>query len=133
MIKSIAPDRKGDCFGYGHYGASRGENRTHNGKDYACWPRSKIFSPIIGEVSKLGYPYGDDMSFRYVQITNKAGFQVRIFYVDPLVKVGELVNGDTIIGSSQKLGERYPCITEHVHLEVKDLQGKFIDPRELGL
>jgi len=132
MIKLIAPQRKSDCFGQGHYGASRG-SRKHNGEDHACTPESKVFSPVDGKITKLGYPYGDDLSFRYVQITTEIGYNVRVFYVEPDVEVGEFVTKDTIIGRSQKLGDRYPDINEHVHLEVKDPQGKFINPEDIGL
>lgn len=137
-MKLIAPLRKRDAFGCGHFGASRGKNSkgdkiTHKGIDHACIPDSKVLSPVRGEVTKLGYPYADDLSFRYVQITTKEGYNVRVFYVSPLVKVGNYITEDTIIGTSQKLGDRYPKITEHVHLEIKDLQGKFIDPKDLNL
>lgn len=138
-MKFIAPLRGRDSYGFGHFGASRG-SRKHNGVDHVCVPGSKIFSPVEGEVTKLGYPYGDDLSLRYVQITTKEGYNVRVFYVKPFVSVGDLITDDDIIGSSQKLGDRYPIdkdhplgITEHVHLEVKDLQGKYIDPKDLGL
>jgi len=131
-MKLIAPLRGRDCFGLGHFGASRGE-RTHNGVDHACIPNSQIFSPVEGEVTKLGYPYGNDLSFRYVQITTKEGYNVRVFYVKPRVSEGDHVNEDDIIGVSQELGKRYPKITEHVHLEVKDMQGRYVDPGDLNL
>lgn len=130
---AILPMRKPDSFGMGHYGASRG-SRTHNGIDYACYTGSQIFAPISGEVSKIGYPYGDDLSFRYIQITTKCQKNVRVFYVEPDVKIGDLVTKDkTLLGKSQKLGDRYKEITEHIHLEVKNMQGNFIDPKDLGL
>ena len=51
-----------------------------------------------------------------------------------MVAVDEFVTKETILGSAQDLSKRYPNdITPHVHLEVKDLQGVFIDPIELGL
>ena len=132
-MKIIAPMRKPDLFGMGHYGASRGD-RKHNGIDYACYPGSNILAPISGGVSKIGYPYGDDISFRYVQITTKDQKNVRVFYVDPDVKIGDLVLADkTMIGKSQELGKRYKGITEHIHLEVKDMRGNYIDPKELKL
>lgn len=131
-MKILASQRKSDSFGGGHYGASRG-NRKHNGKDYACYPESKVFSPVVGQVTRLGYPYSDDTSFRYVQITTREGYDVRVFYVDPLVVLNEQVNESSIIGSSQELGKRYPEITEHVHLEVKGKNGQFINPGDLNL
>ena len=144
-MKLIAPLRERDSYGLGHFGASRGKNSkgekiNHNGIDHECVPGSQIFSPVEGEVTKLGYTYTNDLSFRYVQITTKEGYNVRVFYVKPFVSLGDYVTDNDIIGSSQKLGDRYPVdkdhplgISEHVHLEVKDLQGKFIDPKDLGL
>ncbi len=67
MIRILAKERVMDTWGSGHFGASRGE-RTHIGIDYACSPGSQILAPCIGEVTKLGYPYSNDLSFRYVEI-----------------------------------------------------------------
>ena len=132
MIKLIAPLRDSDSYGFGHFGASRG-TRKHNGVDHACIPNSQILSPVKGKVTKLGYPYSDDLSFRYVQITTKEGYHVRVFYIEPSVSEGDQVNEDDIIGTSQELGKRYPAITEHIHLEVKGANGKFINPEDIGL
>jgi len=131
-MKLILPPRRKDIFGCGHFGASRG-NRTHNGIDYACTPESKIFSPVEGKVTKLGYPYSDDLYFRYVQVTTKEGYNVRVFYVEPFIVVGDYVNESVIIGASQSLDKRYPNITEHIHLEIKGVNGQFIDPQDLNL
>lgn len=131
-MKILASQRKSDSFGSGHYGASRG-SRKHSGVDYACYPKSKIFSPVTGQVTKLGYPYADDTSFRYVQVTTREGYDVRVFYVNPSVNLNDQVNENSIIGSSQELGKRYPEITEHVHLEIKGKNGKFVNPMELNL
>lgn len=131
-MKILAAMRVHDSFGSGHYGASRG-SRKHNGKDYACYPNSKIFSPVSGKVTKIGYPYSNDLSFRYVQITTAEGYNVRVFYIEPSVKLNDIVDENRLIGSSQELGIRYPKITEHVHLEVKGKNGKFVNPEELNL
>jgi len=131
-MRVLSPQRYVDCYGAGHYGASRG-SRTHNGVDYACYPCSKVYSPVYGEVTKLGYPYRDDLSFRYVQITTNKGYKVRVFYIEPFLALGDHVDVNTVIGESQLLGDRYPDITEHVHLEVKDPDGRFVNPKELGL
>ena len=126
-----APKRTQDVFGSGSYGASRG-TRKHNGIDYACYPDSAVFAPATGIITKIGYPYADDLSFRYVQITTEDGLDYRIFYISPIVGLNDFVTRDhTIIGISQKLGDRYPDITEHVHFEVK-VDGVFVNPEELG-
>lgn len=135
----IAPKRETDTYGSGHYQAPRG-NRKHNGQDYACAVGSKVLSPVNGLVSKLGYAYADDLSFRYVQITDEEGVDTRVFYIEPVVSVGYRVSQTSTLGISQKLSDRYPKdekhktpITEHFHVECfKRKEGKkhYIDPLE---
>lgn len=113
------PLRGYDRHGSGAWLAPRG-SRTHNGIDYACYPGTLILAPVSGVVTKLGYPYSDDISFRYVQITSDDDCAHRIFYVLPSVDVGDLVSEDlTVIGEAQDLTERYPGITNHTHYEIK--------------
>ena len=117
MLKFIGTIREQDNYGRGEYGAPRG-SRKHNGVDICAAPESIVMSPVSGTVSKLGYPYSDDLSFRYVQITDDFGYLVRFFYVDPAVAVGEMVMEGWPVGKVQTLQKRYPGITDHVHLEV---------------
>lgn len=129
MITAKLKKRGTDKWGSGEFGASRGD-RTHNGIDYACEPGTQICAPCGGEVTKLGYPYGDDLSFRYVEITDIEGRRHRIFYVEPTVEVGSRVAEGWVIGKSQKLWARYPGITEHVHYEVM-LGDEYLDPEDV--
>lgn len=126
-MKAILVQRNSDKWGEGHYGASRGD-RKHVGIDYCCSPGSIILAIKGGRVTKLGYAYGDDLSFRYIEITDAAGYAARYFYVEPSIKEGDMVFHSDMIGNSQKLGDRYDEITEHVHFEVKDPEGNYIDP-----
>ena len=127
MIHLITPKRGTDNWGSGEFGAPRGD-RKHRGIDYAALPGSLVLSPVTGTVTKLGYPYSDDLEFRYVQITSEDGADHRVFYVDPNVKVGDRVfQGRSVIGEAQDLTGRYPGITPHVHYEIK-LNGSYIDP-----
>lgn len=126
MIRIELNKRTPDKYGEGHFKASRG-SRDHNGVDYNCPPKSKVLSLCSGIVSKIGYTYSDDLSFRYVEIASNSNHKVRILYVDPWVKVGDTVDQSTVLGLSQKLGVRYPGIGEHVHLEIRE-KGKIIDP-----
>lgn len=130
MIKVIPPFRGIDEHGSGAYKASRG-NHTHNGVDFAVAPSSQILSPVEGIVTKLGYAYEDDLSFRYVQITDQFKNDWRLFYVSPLVSVGDLVANEMIVGRSQTLLKRYPGITPHMHLEIKNEFGVYMNPMEL--
>lgn len=117
-----------DSQGCGHFGASRG-TRKHNGIDLVCIPGTKVQSLVTGRVSKIGYPYAghDKRKIRYVQVTC-GDYDFRVFYVNPMVEVGQLVNTDSILGFSQTLDVFYPDITEHVHLEIKDKNGSYVDP-----
>lgn len=119
-------ERKCDGHGCGHYGARRG-TRTHKGIDLVCRPLEPVFSPIAGTVTKVGYPYGDDLSYRYVEISDH-GYAFRVFYVEPQVEQGQQVSKGSVIGEAQDLRTRYQGITPHVHLEIKNSDGEFIDP-----
>lgn len=122
--------RECDVHGCGFFGANRGE-RQHKGVDISMNPGELVMSPISGIVTKVGYPYSDDLSYRYVQI-HKDGYDFRLFYVEPLVDVGETIDFNSVIGYVQNLGSRYPGITEHVHLEIK-YNGNFVDPTPVFL
>jgi len=117
-----------DKQGCGHFGASRG-TRKHNGIDLVCLTGDDIQSPVNGIVTKIGYPYGaeDKLHIRYVQVTC-GDYDFRVFYIKPMVEVGQLVNTNSVLGFAQELGCFYPGITEHVHLEIKDKNGCYVDP-----
>lgn len=125
------PERKCDGHGCGHYGASRG-TRKHNGIDLSCKPLTGVNSPVAGTVTKIGYPYSDDLSYRYVEISNQ-GYAFRVFYIDPMVEKGQTVSKNSIIGEAQDLRDRYKGITNHVHFEIKNADGEFIDPTPVML
>lgn len=128
VIKTRLRRRMQDRWGLGHFGAPRGD-RAHNGQDYCCPPGSDVLSPVDGLITKLGYPYSDDASFRYVQITDLAGRDHRIFYVEPCVWVGQRIHDGDSIGQSQDLNDRYPEISQHIHYEIR-YKGEFLDPEE---
>ncbi|MCH9735882.1 MAG: M23 family metallopeptidase [Actinomycetia bacterium] len=129
--------RTSDSYGSGYFGASRG-SRKHNGVDLCCDPNSTVCSNVSGTVTKLGYPYADDLSFRYVQVQDSSNRNHRFYYVNPSVELNdEIMIGDEI-GRSQELGIRYPKndkrplgIQEHVHYEVVvyvDGKKNYLDP-----
>lgn len=124
-----AAPRTWDDFGSGAYGASRdGGVRHHAGVDYVAEAGQSVKAPISGYVTRIGYAYDDDLSFRYVEITNPAlRYQARVLYVSPDVAVGDTVRLGQAIGEAQTLQGRYPGITDHVHLEVSRLGEGHID------
>jgi len=129
-MKANLKKRKSDKWGQGHFGAPRGD-RKHNGIDYACLEGSEILSPVDGQVTKHGYPYADDLSFRYVQITNGER-KHRIFYVDPILPIGRIIKEGDVIGTAQDLEQRYPEITPHIHYEIM-IGDKYLDPENQSL
>ena len=118
-----------DSWGQGHYGASRGD-RTHKGIDYVAEVGAEVYPDVSGIVTKIGYPYSDDLSYKYVQISS-GGYHYRYFYLEPVVLVGQAVSPDTVIGTVQNLDRRYAGITPHVHKEVKDESGNYYNPEEV--
>lgn len=122
-----------DIHGCGEFGASR-IHGSHRGTDYIAGLGSTgtgqdILAVRGGMVSKIGYPYWDDLSYRYVEITTLDGYRIREFYVSPIdgLKRGSLVEAGQVIGTYQSLQRRYPEITDHVHVEIMK-NGKHIDP-----
>lgn len=129
-MKAVLPVRTQDPWGDGAYQARRG-TRKHNGIDYCCPPKSMVLAQKGGTITKLGYAYKDDVSFRYVEIKDHLDEYARYFYVEPSLQVNDRVMMGGIIGHSQKLGDRYKGITEHVHFECFELvDGKreYFDP-----
>ena len=114
-----------DAYGSGAFGASR-TGHIHAGVDYVAHAGQRVFAPIAGHVTRIGHPYSDDASFRYVEITNpQTGYKARVMYVGPQVREGERVDLGEEIGRAQTLQRRYPRgITDHVHLEIARLNGR---------
>lgn len=115
--KGVLPLRGADSWGSGAYGAPRG-SRKHKGIDYAASPGTVLESNVAGRVTKLGYPYGDDLSFRYVEVTSEDGYRHRFFYVYPRVGRGDVVAAGDVLGVVQDSTGRYEGITNHVHYEI---------------
>lgn len=128
MLTVLTTPRNIDSFGSGHYGASRG-SRIHNGEDVNAAYNSVLLSPVVGVVTKLGYCYKNDASYRYVQVTDVDDFDWRFFYVKPSILMGATVELETKLGFVQNLDFRYKGISNHIHLEIKDKDGNFIDPK----
>ena len=141
MIFATLPKRGADSYGDGSYQAPRG-GRKHKGIDYACFAETVIYTPVNGFVTKLGYPYDDDLDFdgkpdfTYVEVTTPAGLRHRIFYITQEVKLGQRVDrGITRLGVSQTLQVKYPVdkdhpggIIDHVHYEILMMNGQPLDP-----
>ena len=131
MIKLTTPLRELDSFGSGAFHAGRGK-RIHQGVDFLATAGSKVHAILGGIVTKLGYTYSDDLSYRYIEITDKHDYRLRYYYVLPSVELGAVILADDIIGEVQNLDYRYKGIPNHIHFEIKnpDNDSDRIEPKE---
>lgn len=121
-----------DAFGSGQFGAIRDAGkRRHEGVDYVAAPGAEVHAPISGQIARLAYAYGGQGGYRVVEIVNpETKINARVFYVAPTVEVGDVVVAGQVIGTAQDLNTRYPGITNHVHVELRDPQRRVIDASE---
>jgi len=118
-----------DSWGSGAYDAPRG-SRRHKGIDYEAPSGAQCLPCTPGKVTKLGYPYADDLTYRYVEVTDREGFRCRYFYVASGLHLGQEVTIHTPLGIIQDITRRYEGITNHVHFEVIAPDGNWVDPEE---
>ena len=121
----------GAGLGCGYYGARR-RYGPHQGADYIATPGQDVVAITEGVIDKIGYPYANDLSYRYARIITPDGYVVRQLYVAPAsgVSVGTSVSAGQLIGTYQGLGKRYPGITEHVHVDIRH-NGQLVNPTTL--
>jgi murein DD-endopeptidase MepM/ murein hydrolase activator NlpD len=117
MISPTGKDVRMDGAGSGRFGAPRG-GRTHDGVDWLADPGDPVKSPIRGKVTRIVYPYADDLSFKGVEIVND-GVIVHLLYVEPLkMFIGREVGMGSVVGHAQDVRKRYPNdkdMKNHVH------------------
>lgn len=134
VLTVVLPLRGTDPAGSGHWGAPRGK-RIHMGIDFAAPPGGLFISPVSGHVSKLGYPYADDLTYRYVQVTDAQGRDHRFFYLAPELRLGAKVIATVdVLGKVQDVSKRYPVpkgMKPHVHYGVRLEDGSYINPETL--
>ena len=144
MLKqAIELELRNDEAGLGHFGAPRGSH-THRGIDFACTPGSPLLSPVEGVVTRHGYCYKDDPKWRYVEITSfypgeeivGADLRHRFLYtrLEPRHMIGGKVEVGEPVGIAQDIAERYPGrgMKPHVHVEIKNQKGEYLDPCDYG-
>lgn len=105
-----------DLQGCGNFGAKRTDH-VHEGTDFVTKPGDTIFTPIAGKVIRLAKPYAGTMNG--IVIANDTE-EIKIFYMNATVKVGQIVNAGQAIGIAQDITPVYgKNITNHVHAELR--------------
>jgi murein DD-endopeptidase MepM/ murein hydrolase activator NlpD len=127
------PIRGEDAYGSGKFGAGRDKGRrAHHGVDYVAKPGAPVHAPISGTVTHLGYAYGEGAGLRSVELVNPdTHLSAHVLYVTPSVKIGDSVAAGAPIGVAQNLAKRYPGITNHVHVELRDAAHALVDAATL--
>jgi hypothetical protein len=119
-----------DNHGAGHFGASRGI-RSHLGLDIAIRASQRIFSPIEGKIQRITYPYQNDLTYRGLVIQGSGdweNYRVVMFYLISIVAVNKQVMPGDVIGTAQKISDKYQGITDHIHLELWH-RGRVVNPQ----
>jgi len=124
MRSLLNPTGKGirvDAGGDGHFGAKRGK-RWHKGLDFFCTPGQDIVAPDKGFVTRVSFPYEDDLSWKGI-VLQLDWCRIKMFYLDPFVKVGAQVYRGQVIAKAQDITLRYPKLnmSPHIHLEFEDI------------
>ena len=121
-----------DAFGSGNFGAVRDAGkRRHHGVDYVSQPGAEVLAPLSGKITRIGFAYSGREDLQYVEIINpETHLSARVLYVSPTVAEGDLVSAGDVLGAAQDLTGRYPGITNHVHVEMRDAQRRWIDASE---
>jgi peptidoglycan LD-endopeptidase LytH len=121
-----------DAFGSGNFGAVRDAGkRRHHGVDYVSQPGAEVLAPLSGKITRIGFAYSGREDLQYVEVVNpETHLTARVLYVSPTVAEGDLVSAGDALGVAQDLTDRYPGITNHVHVEMRDAQRRWIDASE---
>ena len=119
-----------DTYGSGLYLASRDNGaRKHLGADFVTNKGESVLAPFTGKVVRHSKPYSDDNRFDGIEIQNQENFDyVKIFYMSPVGKIGDVVKVGSRVGFAQDLTMKYPNITNHVHVELYNKDSKPLNP-----
>ena len=131
MIRPTTGGIRSDAAGDGHFGAPRG-SRLHKGVDYSCYANEPVSAPMYGKIVRIAKPYRDGR-WLGVLIRNSL-YEGKLFYFDPYHdRVGSYVQSGEVIGYAQSISKKYPGqgMTDHVHWQIQDMDGVFIDPETL--
>jgi murein DD-endopeptidase MepM/ murein hydrolase activator NlpD len=120
--------------GAGDYHARRAVTKInpqglHWGQDYLSQEGEEVLAPVNGIVSKKGN--ANNSGNTYVEIETADGTTVRVLYVSHSLVEGDTVTMGSVIGTTQDITQAYANTPNHIHIQIKDNDGVFVDPRTL--
>lgn len=102
-----------------------GYSKMHNGIDIAGAKGTGLSANVSGKVTAQGY---NSVSGNFVKIQDSNGFQHFYGHLDKaFVKLGDLIEAGTKIGN---IGSTGRSTGSHLHYEVKNSSGKYINPAD---
>ncbi|MEQ8220322.1 MAG: hypothetical protein RH981_18955 [Arenibacter sp.] len=135
LLKFSAINQDGkirDCdgFGCGHFGASRG-TRTHKGLDFAFAVGGAVLAPFPCKVTRHGYPYADDLTYRLVECVGLGAYsdyRFKVMYVKELPTIGREFKEGEILCKADDISSKYgSSMTNHVHFELY-IKNELVNP-----
>jgi len=117
--------------GWGAARTSKGRPRKHEGIDILTVVGQPIVAPVRAYFLRVADPYIDKRDKKLLGAVLVAGdnTKLKFLYIDPLEgKVGKTLEEGEVFGYAQSLQHLYPGIQEHLHLEVRDHEGRRINP-----
>lgn len=123
--------RDSDSWGSGHWGASRGGGKKHEGLDFICIPGQQTWMPINGIASRLAAPYANE-SYSGLLIESENIILI-MFYFNPLKSIiGKYLEQGDLIGVAQDISKRnpekgkYKGMIPHLHVGVKGMNPRIL-------
>lgn len=127
--------RNCDSYGCGDFGASRTNSAgTHQGLDIIVYQGESIYAPFESIVTRFGYPYANDTSYRLVEfkgIGSYKGYVCKVMYVNNNSEiVGQTVSKGQFITTAQDISKKYGSgMIPHLHIELR-INGQLVDPQK---
>lgn len=124
IVHGALRSRSTDRYGSGQFNAGRvrgGKRHHHQGLDIVAKAKEQILSPIDGDITREAIPYAPFTGLVIRGTGTYLGYEVKLFYVQGY-RSGPVIKGE-VIGRAEDLTKKYPGITNHVHMEVRNGSG----------
>lgn len=123
---------RNDTKGSGAYLATRNDLknkvRLHEGVDYQVTGGQKIYAPFDSTVVRFPFPYAGDTKYKGIILKSTDGTEITVYYLIPSVSIGQGIKAGQVIGTAQKISEKYgSAMQDHIHVEIRK-NGLLTDP-----
>jgi len=97
----------------------------HNGVDFIAIPGQIVIMPISGLIAREARPYSHS-NYSGVLIRNNH-IEVMMFYLELLPSIiGKWLEERDPVGTAQDISKKYPGITNHIHLSIKQIDPELL-------